>query len=94
MNTQLLTLNIQGQCSLENRQSLIWWLNCFQPTKVCLQETHSILEEELSDWFSCINPTTHNTNYKCIVYHRPMYCNYKCTVYHRWLAVGKTTLVG
>ena len=61
-----MTLNIQGLCFLENRQTLILWLNCFQPQIVCLQKTHSISEEEFTDWFSCTNPTTTNTSYKCI----------------------------
>ena len=66
MGLKLLTLNIQGLRSLENRLTLIAWLNCFQPSIVCLQETHSTSEKEFSDWFSGTNPSTTNTNYKCI----------------------------
>ena len=58
----LLTLNIQGLRALISRQTLMSWLNCFAPDIVCLQETHSISEEEFSEWFSVSNIHIQNKN--------------------------------
>ena len=48
----MLTLNVQGLRTLAHRQTLMEWLNCFGPDFVCLQETHSISEDEFLSWFT------------------------------------------
>ena len=63
----LITLNIQDLRAVTSRQTLMSWLNCFAPDIVCLQETHSISEEEFSEWFSVSNLDIENKiKYQCI----------------------------
>ena len=59
MATQIITLNTQGLQTALHRETLIQWLNCFQPEIVCLQETHATSIGEFSGWFD-------DTNYQCI----------------------------
>ena len=63
----ILTLNIQGLRALSSRQTLISWLNCFSPDIVCLQETHSVSEDEFDSWFANSNTSVQNKyNYQRI----------------------------
>ena len=63
----ILTLNIQGLRALSSRQTLMSWINCFLPDIVCLQETHSISEDEFSSWFVQSNLNISNKfNYQCV----------------------------
>ena len=61
---QLITLNVQGFRSLQNRQTFMSWVNCFGPDIICLQETHSTSEREFTGWFSPNNVNINNTKYK------------------------------
>ena len=61
---QLITLNVQGLRSLQNRQTFMSWVNCFGPDIICLQETHSTSEREFTGWFSPNNVNINNTKYK------------------------------
>ena len=65
---RVITLNVQGLRDLVHRQTLVAWLNCFQPDIICIQETHSTSEKEFSDWFSPNNRNIDNKlKYKCIL---------------------------
>ena len=48
----LITLNCQGLRTPAHRDTLFSCLNCFRPTFVCLQETHSVSEREFSTWIA------------------------------------------
>ena len=63
---QLITLNVQGLRSLQNRQTFMSWVNCFGPDIICLQETHSTSEKEFTGRFFPNNVNINNTKYKCI----------------------------
>ena len=46
----LITLNCQGLRDQAKRACLFQWLNCFRPSIVCLQETHSRSHAEFVRW--------------------------------------------
>ena len=46
----VITLNCQGLRSSASRETLFSWLNCSKIDFVCLQETHSVSDRELSRW--------------------------------------------
>ena len=58
-NFTFMTLNVQGLRNVHNRQTLFSWLNCAKPDIICLQETHSISEEEFRAW---VTTETNNNN--------------------------------
>ena len=45
-----ITLNCRGLRTADHRATLFQWANCAKTDFVCLQETHSISEEEFSSW--------------------------------------------
>lgn len=67
MAVSITMLNCQGLRSAVNRQTLFQWLNCFGPDVVCLQETHSVSENEFADWVSDESQNGNNTKaYSCV----------------------------
>ncbi len=46
----LLTFNCQGLRDSSKRTMLFSWLNCVKPDIICLQETHSISQDEFLSW--------------------------------------------
>ena len=52
MSAFLISINCNGLCDAQKRSALIRWLSHMSPTFVCIQETHSISDEEIESWFS------------------------------------------
>lgn len=48
----LLSININGLRDSVKREAFIRWLRSFGPDLICIQETHSISDAEISSWFS------------------------------------------
>ena len=62
-----ITLNCRGLRTTDHRATLFQWANCAKTDFVCLQETHSISEEEFSSWLDHATSSGSNKfGYKCI----------------------------
>ena len=62
-----ITLNCRGLRTADHRATLFQWANCPKTDFVCLQETHSISEEEFSSWLDHATSSGCNKfGYKCI----------------------------
>ena len=66
-NLTFITLNCRGLRTADNRATLFQWANCAKTDFVCLQEAHSISEEEFSSWLDHATSSGCNKfGYKCI----------------------------
>ena len=52
MALSLVSVNVNGLRDADKRLSFLQWLSHHSPSVVCLQETHALSSDELSQWFS------------------------------------------
>ena len=52
LNGSLVSVNVNGLRDADKRLSFLQWLSHHSPLVVCLQETHALSADELSQWFS------------------------------------------
>jgi len=52
LNGSLVSVNVNGLRDADKRLSFLQWLSHHSPSVVCLQETHGLSADELSQWFS------------------------------------------